>query len=192
MDFDFKKVMSERTDEELVKIVTVDRNKYQHSAIEIAEEEIKNRNIDIKIFEQIKDAVETDNKEKIEFESKKVDSLTRCLHFIIDTIIWLIIVAILTLPLKYDNGIQTLLAYLILIGSFIGYYYIMETKYQKTIAKFITKTKVVINNGNRPTNGDVLRRTLCRLIPFDWISYLFTKNGFHDRLSDTTLIKERR
>ena len=54
MNSDFKDVMSKRTDEELIKIVTVDRNKYQPLAIESAEEEIKNRNIDNAKIEKIK------------------------------------------------------------------------------------------------------------------------------------------
>jgi hypothetical protein len=40
---DFKDVMSKCTNEELIKIVTVDKNKYAHLAIETAEIEIKNR-----------------------------------------------------------------------------------------------------------------------------------------------------
>ncbi|MFT3902477.1 MAG: RDD family protein [Niabella sp.] len=193
MDFDYRKVMSEQTDEELIKIVTVDRDRYQPSATETAKEEIKNRKIDARIFEQIKETVETQEAEKLKFESKKVSSLTRALHFIIDTTVWQIIVFILTTSLKFDNSIiQSLATSLIWIASFIGYYYIMEAKYQKTFAKFITKTKVVTSNGEKPTNGDILRRTLCRLIPLDCISYFFTKNGFHDRLSETALIKENR
>ena len=192
MDFDFKKVMSERTDEELIKIVTIDRDGYQPAAIKIAEEEINRRNPDISTLEQLKEDIETQDRGEKEFDRKQVSSITRFLHYVIDAIIWLIIVALLTSPLKYENGIQTFSAYVIWVLSYLGYYYVMESKYQKTVAKFITKTKVVVNNGNQPTNGYILRRTLCRLIPFDWITYLFTKNGIHDRLSDTTLIKENR
>jgi uncharacterized RDD family membrane protein YckC len=89
-----------------------------------------------------------------------------------------------------DQGLMTILGYLMLTASFFGYYVFMETKYQKTIGKFITKTKVVNKNGTRPEVGDIVRRTFCRLIPFDRISFLFTQNGFHDRLSDTTIIKD--
>jgi uncharacterized RDD family membrane protein YckC len=85
---------------------------------------------------------------------------------------------------------MTLIGYLMLAVGFFGYYVIMETKYQKTIGKYITKTKVVNKNGTKPEVGDIVRRTFCRLIPFDRISFLFTANGFHDRLSDTTIIKD--
>lgn len=43
MKKDFNEVMSKHTDEALIKIVTIDRNKYQTFAIESAEREIKNR-----------------------------------------------------------------------------------------------------------------------------------------------------
>jgi uncharacterized RDD family membrane protein YckC len=78
-----------------------------------------------------------------------------------------------------------------LAAAFFGYYVIMETKYQKTIGKFITKTTVVTKDGAKPEIGDIVRRTFCRLIPFDRISFMFTKNGFHDRLSDTIIIKDK-
>lgn len=96
----------------------------------------------------------------------------------------------MTNPINTKSPIQMLLGYFLFLFCYIGYYVFMETKYQKTIVKFITNTKVVNKNGTKPKVGDVLRRTFCRLIPFDRISFLFTANGFHDRLSDTTIIKE--
>jgi len=190
MNIDFKDVMSKRTDEELIKIVTVDKDGYQPLAIEAAETEIKNRGIERMTIEQVKTDLTTKMEEQEQFDSKKVRSLTRFIHFIIDTIIWLIIVAILTYPLNANDGFHMLIGYLILFAAFIGYYSIMETKYQKTVAKFITKTKVVTKDGNKPKIGNIMRRTFCRLIPFDRVSFLFTASGFHDRLSDTSLIKD--
>ena len=189
MNSDFKDVMSKRTDEELIKIVTVDRDKYQPLAIESAEEEIKNRNIDNAKIEKINAELTTKIEEKKIFDSKKVSGLSRFIHFIVDTIVWFLIVAILTFSLNTKDDFQMLLGYLIFFASYIAYYVFMETKYQKTVGKFITKTKVVKTNGTKPELGDIFRRTFCRLIPFDRISFLFTQNGFHDRLSDTTIIK---
>ncbi|WP_349663302.1 RDD family protein [Cellulophaga lytica] len=54
----------------------------------------------------------------------------------------------------------------------------MEIKFQKTIGKFVTKTKVVKMNGEKPTDGDIMTRTFCRLIPFDRLSFLFVKTEF--------------
>ena len=190
MNIDFKEVMSKHSDDELIKIVTVDRNKYQPLAIEVAEEEIKKRNIDPTKMEQVKVDLTAKSTKQEEFEAKKVNSSTRFLNFIIDTIVWFIIVAILTNSLDAKDPMQMVVGYFIFFASYIGYYAFMETKYQKTIGKFITKTKVVNKNGTKPQGGDILRRTFCRLIPFDRISFLFTPNGFHDRLSDTILIKD--
>jgi uncharacterized RDD family membrane protein YckC len=190
MNIDFKEVMSKHADDELIKIITIDKNKYQPLAIEAAEAEIKKRNIDTTKFEEVKVALTAKSTEEKEFEAKKVNSVTRFLNFIIDTIVWFIIVAILTNALNAKDPMQMAVGYFIFFASYIGYYAFMETKYQKTIGKFITKTKVVNKNGTKPEGGDILRRTFCRLIPFDRISFLFTSNGFHDRLSDTTLIKE--
>lgn len=190
MNIDFKEVMSKHSDHELIKIVTIDKNKYQPLAIEAAEEEIRKRNIDTTKFEQVKVDLTAQSSEQKEFEAKKVNAVTRFFNFIIDTIVWFIMVAILTNALDAKDPMQMVVGYFIFFASYIGYYALMETKYQKTIGKWITKTKVVNKNGTKPQGGDILRRTFCRLIPFDRISFLFTPNGFHDRLSDTTVIKE--
>jgi len=78
---------------------------------------------------------------------------------------------------------------LMLVFSFI-YYIFMESKYQKTLGKMLMKTKVVMADGTTPEVSDIITRTFCRLIPFDRISFLFTKNGFHDRLSSTMVVKD--
>jgi uncharacterized RDD family membrane protein YckC len=195
MNTDFKDVMSKRTDEDLIKIVTVDRDGYQPLAIEAAEQEIKNRNIDTTKIEQVKVDLTDKIEEQKEFDSKKVSSLTRFIHFIVDTIAFMILAMIFAfvsgLFIKpTDQGLMIIISYLMFAIGFFVYYVFMETRFQKTIGKFITKTKVVNKNGTSPDVGDIVRRTFCRLIPFDRISFLFTANGFHDRLSDTTIIKD--
>ena len=65
----------------------------------------------------------------------------------------------------------------------------MEVIFQKTLSKFITKTKVVRLDGSKPTKSNILIRTFCRLIPFEIFSFLFPKKGcFHDRLSNTMVV----
>ena len=198
MNTDFKDIMSKRTDEELIKIVTVDRNGYQPLAVIAAEEEIKNRNIDTTKIEQVENEFKTEIEEKKQLDDKTVNSLIRFVHFIIDVVIWWIIVYLLAIILDTILGLsipkehQSLSAYVIIFVSFFCYYYIMEVTCQKTVAKFITKTKVVTKNGRKPTKSDILARTFCRLIPLDQISFLFTRNGFHDRLSNTQVIKDEK
>ena len=49
------------------------------------------------------------------------------------------------------------------LALFFVIYYI-EHKYQKTLGKIITKTKVVNLEGEKPELGDIISRTFCRLI----------------------------
>ena len=195
MTTDFKDVMSKKTDEELIKIVTIARNDYQPLGVEAAEQEIKNRGIDTTTIEQVKIELTTKIEEQEQFDDKKVSQIKRFINFIVDTIAFFIVAIILSYIFDIfvsttDESLTTLVAYLMFALGFFGYYVFMESKYQKTIGKFITKTKVVTKDCAKPELGDIVRRTFCRLIPFDRVSFLFTKDGFHDRLSDTTIIKD--
>ena len=165
MENEFAKVMSERTDEELVKIVTVERGSYNPTAIEAADAEVEKRNIDTSEFEKIREKATAEKEQKEKVDSNVVSSGTRFVNFLIDFIVWLVL-------------------------AFIAYYALMEIKFQKTIGKFVTKTKVVKMNGEKPTDGDIITRTFCRLIPFDRLSFLFVKNGIHDFLSKTKVVKD--
>ena len=62
--------------------------------------------------------------------------------------------------------------------------------FRKLWGNFFTKTKVVNLNGEKPSLNDIIVRSFCRLIPFDRISFLFAKNGFHDGISNTRVIKD--
>jgi len=207
MNTDFEDIMSNRTDEELIKIVTVDKDDYQPLAVVAAEEEIKKRNLDTARIEETENELTVQIEVQSQLDNKMVSSSTRFLHFIIDRIICLIIasgvsvvlsplvvlLSFLLFPTAENEGIELLLGFLyllLIIVCHFFYCYIMEVRYQKTVAKFITKTKVVTSDGNIPGKGHILQRTFCRLIPFDAVSFLFTKNGLHDRFSDTRVIKD--
>ena len=195
MENEFTKVMSERTNEDLIKIVTVEREKYNPTAIEAAGLEVEKRKIDISEFEKIKEKAIVEKKQKQKVDSNIVGSGVRFLNFLIDTIVWFTLAFIISFLIGFiiqskDEGIITLIGYIIIFGTFIAYHTIMEIRFQKTIGKFVTKTKVVKLNGEKPTDRDITTRTFCRLIPFDRISFLFVKNGIHDFLSKTKVIKE--
>jgi uncharacterized RDD family membrane protein YckC len=197
MENEFVKVMSERTDEELIKIVTVERERYNPTAIEAADSEIEKRNIDTSELEKIKEKATVEKEQKQKVDSNVVGSGIRFVNFIIDFIIWLILAFIISfiigllIPVTAESqGILTLFVYVLFFGTFIAYYAIMEIKFQKTVGKFVTKTKVVKMNGEKPENGEIITRTFCRLIPFDRISFLFVKNGIHDFLSKTKVVKD--
>ncbi len=195
MENEFQEVMSQRTDEELIKIVTVERGKYNPTAIEAADSEVEKRNIDTSKFAEIKEKATIEKEKKEKVDSNVVSSFTRFLNFIIDFIVWLVLASITTFIVGLlinptDSGLITILGYLLIFGTFVAYYTIMEIKFQKTVGKFITKTKVVKMNGEKPDNSDIIARTFYRLIPFDRISFLFVKNGIHDYLSKTNVVKD--
>lgn len=197
MENEFAKVMSERTDEELIKIVTVERERYNPTAIEAADAEVEKRNIDTSEFEKIREKATTEKEQKEKVNSNVVGSGIRFVNFLIDFIVWLVFAYIISfiiglfVPVTTESqGILTLFVYILFFGTFIAYYSIMEIKFQKTVGKFVTKTKVVKMNGEKPTNGDIITRTFCRLIPFDRLSFLFVKNGIHDFLSKTKVVKD--
>lgn len=71
------------------------------------------------------------------------------------------------------------------------YYFVFEGVWQKTIGKWITRTKVVMVDGSVPHPSHILGRTLLRFIPFEPFSFL-GKNptGWHDKLSGTTVVND--
>ena len=113
---------------------------------------------------------------------------TRLYNFLIDSIIFFIIVLIFSMLLKNHIEKQNL-KYLMILLYYV-YYFTFELTTGKTIGKMITKTKVVnTDNDRKPNFTRILIRTISRLIPIDIISYAFSSNGIHDIISKTELKK---
>ena len=72
------------------------------------------------------------------------------------------------------------------------YYYFYESRVGKTVAKYVTSTKVVRYDGSKPSKRDIFNRTLYRIIPFEWLTFIFDSKpiGLHDSLSNTVVVKE--
>ena len=197
MEYEFKKVMSQRTDKELIKIVTTERGDYRPEAIEAAESEIEQRKIDVKFFEEIKEKATIEKINKKQVDSNEAGLTSRFLNFLVDSIVWFVLAFIssyIIVPLILLTN-ERLLGFMVsiwFIAIFIVYYAIMEIKWQKTVGKFVTKTRVVNLNGEIPDKSDIISRTFCRLIPFDRVSFLFAKNGIHDFLSSTKVVNEKK
>lgn len=83
MEFDFTQTMQNETDENLIKIVTIDRDNYQPPAVIAAEAELKKRNIGKEIFEGIKKEHEETRKIEIEKASMPLDNTTKIVAFFI-------------------------------------------------------------------------------------------------------------
>jgi uncharacterized RDD family membrane protein YckC len=90
--------------------------------------------------------------------------------------------------LQNINGLEEYLIYFIIM---IPYFTLMESIFSKSVGKFITKTMVVLEDGSKPESGTILRRTLCRIIPFDGLSFLGTPSrGWHDSITDTYVVRK--
>lgn len=87
-----------------------------------------------------------------------------------------------------------------IMGGLIGivlsllYYILPEAIMGITIGKLITGTRVIREDGNDPTFGQLIGRTLARMIPFEPLSFLFGDKtvGWHDSLSGTRVVRKNK
>jgi uncharacterized RDD family membrane protein YckC len=71
------------------------------------------------------------------------------------------------------------------------YYFLAETYFSRTFAKYFTKTIVVTKNGSRPKIHTVFIRTLTRFIPLECLTFLWGDfRGLHDLFSDTYVVRK--
>jgi uncharacterized RDD family membrane protein YckC len=68
------------------------------------------------------------------------------------------------------------------------YYFASEASTGLTAGKLITQTKVVTQDGDKPTTYNIFIRSLWRIVPLEPISWLNTTTGWHDRQSDTMVV----
>ena len=116
-----------------------------------------------------------------------ITSTIRLYNFLLDSLFYLVTVFILILLLEsYFN--KAFLKW-ILIAYYYIYYLTFESLFGQTIGKLITRTRVVSLDDSNASFLKILLRTLLRLVPIDFISYLISPNGIHDNLSKTKLVK---
>lgn len=132
------------------------------------------------------------------------DSMKRTTNWILDTIFYFIFLFIvfsmaLGIVINYyppgfyyfqemSPAVYMLLATLI----YVIYFTALETLSGKSIAKFITKTKVVTIDGAQPDFKAILIRSLCRLIPFEALTFIISESkGVHDIWSKTMVINDK-
>ncbi len=115
----------------------------------------------------------------------------RLVHYIIDYIITFIATSFISLVFFSESS--STMSYL-LIFVIIHFVYYVPTEYLmsgKTIGKLITPTRVVTHEGYHPELSVILLRTLCRLVPFDPLSFLFSEpGGWHDMWSKTWVVED--
>lgn len=127
-----------------------------------------------------------DKEEEKKDEIKTASKGKRFLNNIIDTSLPLLLsLAILSGEASFrPDEIQALF-----IVIFILHYVLFEFITGRTIGKYITATKVIAADGGNPNLFYILIRTLCRLIPFEALTFLGPRTiGLHDIFSKTLVV----
>lgn len=190
----YSRAMAKKSESELIAIVTAHSDLYQQDIVAAAQVEIAARNIDLESRlakrRQLQDSLD----DEFELSIRQVSQGTRFVHYLVDTAVISILYLISTtvaqyiLPLLLPRLIFVPLLWYLCI--FFLYYIILEGYYQKSLGKMLTGTKVITFEDRKPTMGDIAARTFCRIIPFDNVSFVFSRFGFHDCISRTTVIKD--
>lgn len=129
----------------------------------------------------------------------------RFLNYLLDNIFVLALIFLLAAFLGFFAsllGLNGLVNWMGNIGDLEGrilfilftiiYYTVTEGLFGRSLAKLITGTIVVDENGEKPDFGTILKRSLCRIIPFDGLSFLGSSGrGWHDSMSDTYVVNKK-
>ncbi len=96
--------------------------------------------------------------------------------------------------ISIDDESLTFRFYDYLFTAFIMLLYYTTIEYftkGKSLGKYITKTRAVQRSGDNLTFSIALKRSACRLIPFNAFSFLGeVSNGWHDSIPNTKVIDE--
>jgi len=82
--------------------------------------------------------------------------------------------------------------YLFQFAIVLLYYVPAEFMTGRTPGKIITRTRVVSRTGGKPSAGQIVGRTLLRLIPLEAVTFLARGPGLHDRASGTRVVMTTR
>ncbi len=79
------------------------------------------------------------------------------------------------------------------LGIYFLYYIILEYSRQQTLGKMVTNTYVINEYAEPISIFQAFMRTLCRWIPFEFITFLLPQNGshgLHDSIPKTWVVKK--
>lgn len=128
----------------------------------------------------------------------------RLFNFLIDTLVALLLLfALFSYLLKIEWVRQAALSLSDLLGERMGFLFIValfrfvyylgfELAFQTSAGKLLTGTSVIKNDSTKLDFKTTFLRTLCRYIPFEPFSFVFSRTGWHDRWSDTSVVKEEK
>lgn len=148
----------------------------------------------------LKEKKDKEDKQR-ELTQKTVGTGTRLANHILDFLFIMVLNIVFLVFLGFISAVvgESMLDFITNSGALIFYmigfmismfYYVtLETLTGRTMAKLITRTKVVAENGEKASFDAIVLRSLCRFIPFDAFSFLNSETrGWHDTLSKTRVI----
>jgi len=188
MKNDFEAAMSKCTDNELVIITSTERHKYQQDAIEAAEIEIEKRKINPKIIAEFKETAEFQKAINDSISIKKSNLKKRATNQAVDFIAIVVLMKLVSFFISIIFKSAQDLEGLLFVFVYFLYYFYMENKYQQTLGKFFTNTKVVNLKGVKPSVKQLIGRVILRIFPYVFISFFTDENGLHDSLTNTRVI----
>ena len=116
----------------------------------------------------------------------------RFINFITDTLVIAVVYNFLNsnYQITQEPGINRFNILTVVI--FITYYTIFEWLTGKTIGKFLTKTKVIMENGSKISFGIAFLKSVVRLIPLIQWTYLGKVcHGWPDSFTNTIVIPDK-
>jgi uncharacterized RDD family membrane protein YckC len=153
----------------------------------------------------VKDIYGVRNRETVEYLAyRKVTTVSpgiRFLHYLIDAIVFQSIIYLIELVLifLFPNWLTQVDVFfffgmmnsLVIMATTPLLYCLFEYKWQKTPGKFLTKTVVIDEYGNKPSLEVICIRSLVRILPFEAFSCLGDNSyGWHDKFSETWVVKD--
>ncbi len=135
-------------------------------------------------------------------ESIKLRRTERFINSLIDSILFLVTFIVLIMfsfvfsinPETLEASHPFIINYVIPYLLMILFYFIQEYLLRgRTIGKIVTGSIAVDNQGNIVDIKKSFYRSICRLIPFDSLSFLReSKRGFHDTVTDTYVVNKKK
>ncbi|WP_299821699.1 RDD family protein [uncultured Pontibacter sp.] len=123
----------------------------------------------------------------------EVSKTRRFLNYLIDVVAFYALALIIGVVLGL-TGMQFILEAIneTVLGIIIIFVYFwgMESIFGQTIGKMFTGSIVVTEDGEEVTTMHAFKRTLCRLIPFEPLSFLGSGPGWHDTISKTRVVRK--
>jgi len=119
----------------------------------------------------------------------------RFLNWVIDSLIKLIILRLVVTSLNSStisneiNSLDMIGRYLFWSSISFLYYGLTEVFLSRSLAKYLTKTIVVMADGSKPSTMTILTRTILRIFPFEPLTFLRGRTlGLHDENSGTFVV----